>query len=114
MLLLGKHQFIVSDVTSNDGMTTSYASDPKTSSDKTRWYAKLIESSCSEMKGAKPSSLPRDEVSYKDSEESLNDLVGNANDLLKALSAINQSINTADDRWTLLLSLTLSCRLSHT
>jgi hypothetical protein len=96
MLLLGKHQFIVSDVTTNDGLTTSYASDPKTASEKTRWYAKLMET-CPEIK----SDRPKAEMTYKDSEESLNDLVGNANELLKALSAINQSTNTADDRFVI-------------
>lgn len=89
MLLLGKHQFIVSEVTTNDGLSTSYASDPKTSSEKTRWFAKLMETTPDEKSGTQliPSS-------QKDSYSNLNDLVGNADELLKALSAIN----TEDDR----------------
>lgn len=86
MLLLGKHQFIVSEVTTNDGMSTSYIADPKTSSEKTRWFAKLMESSA-ESKQRIPSS-------QKESEDSLNDLVGNADELLRALAAIS----TDDDR----------------
>jgi hypothetical protein len=113
MLLLGKHQFIVSDVTTNDGLTTSYPSDPKTSSDKTRWFAKLMES-CGETKVSKREEghklhrsgahEEQEDERHKESDDSLNDLVGNANELLRALSAIS----TNDDRYPLLLLRPLS------
>jgi hypothetical protein len=115
MLLLGKHQFIVSDVTTNDGLTTSYPSDPKTSSDKTRWFAKLMES-CGEAKvpqrdgGHKQQNGGGVEDLHKESDDSLHDLVGDANELLRALSAIS----TNDDRlFSLLQSLLITVQSSH-
>lgn len=82
ILLFGKHQFLVSDITTNDGITTSYASDSKNSSEKTKWFAKLMES-CGNSQEKSESKF--NSMSIENS-NSLNNLIGDADELLRVLS----------------------------
>lgn len=82
ILLFGKHQFLVSDMTTNDGVTTSYASDSKNCSEKNKWFAKLMES-CGTFQD-KSESKNRHVV--KVDSDTLQNWISDADELLRVLS----------------------------